>query len=106
MRRGFDGLLAEVRRRWPDEQALSGHLFLFVARDRSRLKVLWWSDGGLCLLAKRLEKGRFRLPRPEPGQVGIRIGAAELTMLLAGIDWPRVQRPKLYEPPRSLTDRR
>jgi transposase len=104
MRRGFDGLLAEVRRRWQDEDALGGHLFIFVSRDRSRLKILWFADGGLCLLAKRLERSRFRLPRVEPGQTGVRLGAADLAMLLSGIDWARVRRPRLFQPPGSLAN--
>jgi transposase len=105
MRRGFDGLLAEVRKRWQDEDALAGHLFVFVSRDRGRVKILWWSDGGLCLFGKRLEKGRFRLPQVEAGQRSVRLGSTDLAMLLSGIDWPRVRRPQLHEPPRSLADR-
>ena len=56
MRRGYDGLYAEVRRRC-DESPLSGHLFIFMSRNRTRLKILFFADGGLCLYCKRLEKG-------------------------------------------------
>lgn len=101
MRRGFDGLLAEARRRHPDD-ALSGHLFVFVGRRRNMVKVLWWSPGGLSLLCKRLEAGRFRLPTTLDGQASVAIGAADLAMLLEGIDWTSVKRQPLFQPHRSV----
>ena len=105
MRKGMDGLLGEVRSRW-SEDPFAGHLFIFPSRDTTRVKILWWSDGGLCLFAKRLEKGHFRLPRPQPDQVSVALSAADLAMLLSGIDWTRARRQQLHKPARSLTDRR
>jgi len=75
MRKGFDGLYGLVRDRL-GQDPLSGHLFLFANRERSRLKVLMWDGSGLWVCAKRLEKGRFRWPRQrrlccdEAGRVG------------------------------------
>lgn len=103
MRKGIDGLLSEVRTRW-DDDPFAGHLFIFPSRDASRIKILWWSDGGLCLFAKRLERGHFRLPRVQPGQTSVALTAADLTMLLSGIDWTRVRRQKLLEPPKPLAN--
>lgn len=101
MRRGFDGLLGEVRRRC-DQDPLSGHLFIFIGRRRHHLKVLFWSNGGLCLFAKRLEKGRFAVPKLAPGQTVVRLHAVDLAMLLDGIDLQQVRRPALFQPRRSL----
>ena len=61
MRKGFDGLYGLVRDRL-GQDPLSGHLFLFANRARTRLKVLVWDGSGLWVCAKRLEKGRFRWP--------------------------------------------
>ena len=105
MRKGFDGLLAEVRRRWTAEDPFAGHLFLFLGKGRARIKVIWWSAGGLSLYSKRLEKGTFRLPKVEPGQTSVRLQAADLAMLLDGIDWTRARRQVLHEPRRSLATR-
>ena len=102
MRRGYDGLYAEVKRTCA-ESPLSGHLFIFVAKGRSRLKILFWSDGGLCLFCKRLEKGRFKLPVVEAGQTSVRLSAVDLAMLLGGIDLKHVRRQALFQPPGSLT---
>jgi hypothetical protein len=51
------------------------------------VKILWWSGDGLCLFAKRLERGRFIWPQATHGVVSL--GAAQLSMLLEGIDWVR-----------------
>jgi transposase len=45
----------------------------------------WWSGDGLCLLMKRLEKGRFVWPQATSGTVVL--SPAQLSMLLEGIDW-------------------
>jgi transposase len=49
------------------------------------IKVLWWDGHGLCLFCKRLERGRFVWPQAAAG--GIHLSAAQLSMLLEGIDW-------------------
>jgi transposase len=69
MRKGPDGLCAMVRRHF-DEPVYSGVLFVFLSRRADRVKVLWWSHGGFVVLYKRLERGRFRAPKPDgTGQV-------------------------------------
>ena len=57
----------------------------FRGRRGDLIKVLWWDGQGLCLFAKRLEKGRFVWPSPADGKVVIT--SAQLGMLLEGIDW-------------------
>lgn len=58
MRKGFDGLAALVQTQL-NEDAFSGQLFVFRGRRGDRIKLLWWDGDGLCLLAKRLERGKF-----------------------------------------------
>lgn len=58
MRRGFDGLAAQVQGQL-ERDPFSGQLFIFRGRKGDRVKLLWWDGDGLCLLAKRLENGRF-----------------------------------------------
>jgi len=89
MRCGFDGLAAIVQDKLK-EDPFSGHVFVFRGRRGDRLKVLWWSGDGMCLFAKRLENGRFVWPKAESGAV--HLTAAQLSMLLEGIDWRRPQR--------------
>ena len=84
MRKGFDGLFGLVRDRLGHDP-LSGHLFLFSNRDRTRLKVLVWDGSGLWVCAKRLEKGRFRWPSATEGN-SLVMRPEELAMLLNGLD--------------------
>jgi transposase len=104
MRKGFHSLLAEARSRWPNEDPLGGDLYIFLGRQRSTVKVIWWSAGGISLYSKRLEKGVFQLPAVKPGAATVTLASADLAMLLDGIDWSHVRRPKLHEPRRSLTN--
>jgi transposase len=70
MRKGFDGLallVQEKLRRDPH----CGHLFVFRGRRGGLIKVLWHDGQGMCLYAKRLERGRFIWPSPADGTVTI-----------------------------------
>ncbi|NNB92148.1 IS66 family insertion sequence element accessory protein TnpB [Corallococcus exiguus] len=98
MRKSIDGLMALVRAEW-GEDVYSGHLFAFVSRKGDRVKVLTWSRGGFVLLYKRLETGRFRLPRVEAEAKAVTLDATQLAMLLDGIDVADVRRPPAWSPP-------
>jgi transposase len=89
MRRGMDGLAALVQSALA-ENPFSGHVFLFRGRRGDLVKLLWWDGDGLCLFAKRLERGRFVWPQASNG--AIHLSAAQLSMLLEGIDWRRPAR--------------
>ncbi|MGO9437653.1 MAG: IS66 family insertion sequence element accessory protein TnpB [Terracidiphilus sp.] len=85
----FDGLSAQVQTVL-QQQPFSGHVFLFRGRRGDIMKCLWFDGDGLCLFAKRLEKGRFIWPQATDGTVCL--SRAQLSMLLEGIDWRRPQR--------------
>ena len=84
MRKGFEGLYGLVRDVLGHDP-LSGHLFLFTNRSRSRIKALFWDGSGLWVCAKRLEKGRFRWPASADG-ASIAMRSEELAMLVSGLD--------------------
>ena len=89
MRRGMDGLAALVQAALA-ENPFAGHVFIFRGRRGDLVKLLWWSGDGLCLFAKRLERGRFIWPQATEGAV--HLTPAQLSMLLEGIDWRRPER--------------
>jgi transposase len=95
MRKGFDGLamlVQEALKRDPHD----GQLFVFRGKRGDLIKLLWHDGHGMCLFAKRLERGRFIWPATM-GEA-VTISAAQLGYLLEGIDWRapiRTQRPEL-----------
>jgi transposase len=97
MRRGHDGLAAIVRNQWKLD-LYSGHLFVFTGKRGDRVKILFFDRGGFVVYYKRLERGRFRLPRVPADSTSVTLDAAELGMLLSGIDLARVERPQLWTP--------
>jgi transposase len=97
MRKGFEGLHGLVRDQL-GQDPMSGHLFLFTNRTRTRLKALVWDGSGLWVCAKRLEKGRFHWPAAPEGR-SVRMRAEELAMLVNGLDFKPTQARNWYRRP-------
>jgi transposase len=85
MRKAFDALSGIVSTGMGKE-LLSGDVFLFVSKNRKRAKALLWDGTGLCLYAKRLEKGRFTALWKREAQDGgtLKMTMSELTLFLEG----------------------
>jgi transposase len=85
-RNGLDGLAALVQQALR-ENPFAGDLFVVHAKRADRIKILAWDGTGLCFFHKRLEKGCFVWPPVQDG--AIRLSAAQLGLLLEGLDWSR-----------------
>lgn len=83
MRKGFEGLCAEVEVHLNEssEELLSGAFFVFLNRTQDRIKVLYWDSDGLAIWCKRLERGVFIRPK----SVGPAIDRREFLMMLEGV---------------------
>jgi len=104
MRKGVDALANLVRNALRQEP-MSGHLFVFRGRRGHMLRILFWDRTGWALYAKRLEKGVFHLPVDVPeGTQRVQIEAAELSMMLEGIDLRSARRRPRWRPPEALTE--
>lgn len=96
MRKSFDSLAALVSEVL-QQDPLSGHLFVFRSKRGDRVKLLYWEEGGFALWYKRLEAGTFRFPTPaRDDQRSLVISAADLAMLLDGVDLASVRRRPRY----------
>ena len=95
MRKGFEGLYGLVRDSLQCEP-LSGHIFVFSNRQRTRLKLLFWDNSGLWVCSNRLEKGRFGWPAAVSGQDKVVLSHEELALLLGGIDLTGTKRRRWY----------
>jgi transposase len=84
MRKGFDGLSMVVQDLLKKDP-FRGHLFIFRGKRADLVKILMWDGTGLCLFAKRLERGRFVWAATKDGEVVLT--PAQLSMLLEDIDW-------------------
>jgi transposase len=96
LRKSFDGL-AELVRQQLLVDPLSGHLFVFRNKRADRVKLLYWDDDGYAIWYKRLEVGTFRFPASSDGRVAMR--AADLQMLLDGVELDSVKRRRRYRRP-------
>jgi transposase len=96
MRKSFDGLKCLVEE-FLQEDALTGHLFVFRNRRGDRLKILYWDRDGLAIWYKRLEVGTFRFPVASRDQTRLEVSSADLAMLLDGVDLGSVRRTQRYQ---------
>ena len=84
LRKAFDGLQGIVREKM-ESDPLSGHLFVFCNKPKSRLKVLYFDGNGTWVCAKRLERGRFDWPQPMEKVNKIILNSTEFLALVDGL---------------------
>lgn len=98
MRKSFDGLIAATKS-VIGQDPLSGHLFVFVNRQANYAKVLYWSRGGYCLWAKRLERGHFA--KASVAGVAVPMTDTQLMMWLDGIEMRSTVQRKRFSLPEA-----
>jgi transposase len=87
-RAGLDRLAALVQMTLRADP-FAGDVFVFRSRRADRVKLLVFDNTGLVLVTKRLEAGRFVWPPIKDGVV--QLSAVQLSVLLAGLPWERLQ---------------
>lgn len=95
MNYSFDGLMGRAEQIFNQDPA-SGHLFLFLNRDRDRMKILFWDRDGFCIWYKRLERGTFQLLTTTSDSEGIELDYAQFSRLLGGLDLRTGRRRRRY----------
>jgi transposase len=99
LRKSFEGLSNEVRAALAADP-LSGHVYVFLNRTRTQVKLLMFTRGGFTIVHKRLERGRFTFPaRVTPEATRVEIDAHELAMLLEGLDLATSRGAVRWSPP-------
>jgi transposase len=93
-RRGIDGLAQVVREQMPADP-FSGAVFVFRNKGQTAIKLLVYDGQGYWLCHKRLSAGRFRhWPSDTSGERGHTLLAHELSVLLSGGDFTKVNAPR------------
>jgi transposase len=99
LRKSFDGLSAAVLARF-GQDPLGGHLFVFRNRRGNQIRILFWDRTGYVIVGKKLARGRFHLGREvAEGVSHIEIEAAELGLILEGLDLANAVRHKRWRLP-------
>jgi len=95
IRKGLDSLSGLVSVKLGHDP-MSGDVFVFVNRQRNRIKLLRWEPGGFVLFYKRLEKGTFELPMGSEMNKELKLDYGELTMIITGISMKNTRRRKRF----------
>lgn len=99
LRKSFDGLSNEVRGVL-EKEPLSGHVFVFLNRRKTQVKLLVWTRGGYTVVHKRLEQGTFRFAQQVTAEArSVEVDVHELTLLLEGIEVAGAKSSTRWEPP-------
>ena len=72
------------------EDPLSGHLFVFLSRDRTAVKILYWDRSGYALWYKKLQRGTFTAPSKNE------LTHAELSCMLEGIEFEKMRKKERF----------
>jgi transposase len=93
IRNGFDGLAGIVRNHLKKDP-ITGDVFIFLNKNRTHIKLLYWDGDGFALFHKRLERGRYALTaHSEPSK---QMKREELSMLLEGLSFDKMSRKNRY----------
>jgi len=97
-RKGPDSLMTIVRDIF-GEDPLCGHLFVFFSKRCDRVRIVYWDRNGFAMWTKRLEAGRFRPSFSSDGRLApVRVEAAELALIIEGIDLAGARRRPRWQP--------
>lgn len=95
MRKSFNGLIGVVRHTLQSEP-VDRHLFVFLNRTNTLIKILYWDGDGFAIWFKRLEIGTFRFPLRTDDSNSIEITRSGLSMILEGIDLSQLPQRKRF----------
>lgn len=106
MRKSFHGLVALVESA-VKQDPLSGSLFVFLNRQRDRIKILYWGQTGFCIWYQQLQKGTYQLPDEKSleDQQTIEVTRSQLSLILDGIDLSSARQRMRFQLPRERLER-
>ena len=84
MRKSFDSLSGLVRNELSIDPR-NGDVFLFINKNRDKVKLLHWSGSSYTLYYKRLERGTFEFPRYGKPLSSIKLDYTRMVLLLDGV---------------------
>lgn len=98
MRKSFNGL-SGLASNFQESSPSSVTVFIFINKQRDKVKLLHWVGSGYLLYYKRLEEGTFELPNYEIEQGMIQLSYTQMIMLIDGISIVNIHKRKRYLSP-------
>ncbi len=98
MRKSFDGLCGIILSQMKGNPA-NGDVYVFINKERNKVKLLRWESGGFVLYYKRLEAGCLDLSFTDGGQLSEEITYAQLYLMIEGITIRTYTQRKRYKKP-------
>ena len=93
MRKGISSLCGVVHERMKSS-VKNGDVFIFIGSSRKLMKLLHAEDGGMVMYVKRLEAGRFKLPRYDSDTNSYPMEWRDLVVMVEGMQEDPEQRLK------------
>lgn len=106
MRKSFHGLVA-LTESAVKQDPLSGSLFVFLNRQRDRIKILYWGQTGFCIWYQQLQRGTYQLPDAQSleEQETMEVTRSQLSLILDGIDLSSARQRMRFQSPQERLDR-
>ena len=98
MRKSFNGL-SGLASKFHESSPSTATVFIFINKQRDKVKLLHWVGSGYLLYYKRLEEGTFELPNYEIEQGMIQLSYTQMIMLIDGISIVNIKKRKRYLSP-------
>ena len=95
MRKSFDSLCGIVRNEL-SQSPTSGEVFIFINKNRNKMKLLHWGGSSFVLYYKRLERGTFEQFNYDIARGSYQLDYPRLVMLVDGISIKNIDRKKAY----------
>jgi len=96
MRKTFEGLCGLVRNEI-HQDPLSHHIYIFINRRGTQVKLLYWEGDGFAIYHKRLEAGTFERPAADKNERQVILTKIQLQLILQGIKLQDLSYRKRYQ---------
>ena len=93
MRKSFDSLSGLVQNEL-GESPVNGDVYVFINKNRNKIKLLHWSGSGFVLYYKRLESGTFEHPQYDVKTGSYNLSYSQIVMLIDGISIKNIEKRK------------
>ena len=94
---GFDGLANQCKK-LAGKDPYSGSVFLFFNRSMTKAKLIYFDGTGSVMIWKRLEKGKYKLPKVSESGEFSTLRGTDAALLLEGVDASKIKRGKAWKP--------